>query len=83
MAELPASENRAGGGDGASTSKPASPPPFPAQPFNNTRANIAQNAGAKAPEDIPDTKVQTTPYRIETPAAAPKLKGDSKLSFQL
>ncbi|KAJ5110925.1 hypothetical protein N7532_001460 [Penicillium argentinense] len=82
MAELPASENRGGGGgDGASPSKPASPPPFPAQPFSNTRPTIAQNAGAKAPEDTPDTKVQTTPYRIETPAAAPKLKGDKVADF--
>jgi mediator of RNA polymerase II transcription subunit 12 len=75
MSEIPGSESRADG----TTSKPSSPPPLPAQPWSNVPADRSRNAGTQTAGDVPDTKVQTTPYRIQVPSVAPKIKGESKL----
>lgn len=74
MSEIPGSESRA---DGA-TSKPSSPPPLPVQPWSNAPADRSRNVGTQTTENMPDTKVQTTPYRIQVPSVAPKIKGESK-----
>lgn len=76
MSELPTSENR---GDNAS-GKPPSPPPMPTQSWNTALSERPKDAFAKSRDPSPDKKVQTTPYRIETPSVAPVLKGDSKLA---
>ncbi|KAJ5233688.1 uncharacterized protein N7469_005454 [Penicillium citrinum] len=78
ISEIPGSEGRT---DGA-PSKPASPPPFPVQPWTNAPKDRSRNAGTQVDEEfLPDTKVQTTPYRIQVPSAAPKIKGDRVADF--
>lgn len=74
MSEVPGSENR---GSNAPGSRLSSPPPFPAQPGSNAPPE-RQRAGSRSRDNSPDKKVQTTPYRIETPSAAPVYKGKSK-----
>lgn len=77
MSEVPGSENR---GDGATGSKPSSPPPFPAQPWTSIPPDRQVNTDLSLRDSSPVKKVSTTPYRIETPSEAPILKGDSKLT---
>lgn len=74
MSEIPGSESRTDG----TASKPSSPPPFPAQPWSNVPTDRSQTAGAQAAEDSPDITVQTTPYRIQVPSMAPKIKSESR-----
>lgn len=75
MSETPGSENR---GDNATNSRPSSPPPFPAQPWSSAPPEPPQDTSSRARDTSSDKKVQTTPYRIETPSMAPVLKGESK-----
>ena len=74
MSEIPGSESR---GDNATGSRPSSPPPFPAQPWCSAPPD-RQVTGSRSRDSSPDKKVQTTPYRIQTPSVAPMLKGESK-----
>lgn len=80
MSEVPNSENR---GDGTATSRPPSPPPFPAQPWTNAPPDRQRNVDSSSRDPSPVRKVSTVPYRVETPSAAPILKGDSKLTDSL
>lgn len=73
MSETSGSENR---GDTTTNTRLSSPPPFPAQPWSSAPPEPPQ--GPSSRDTAPDKKVQTTPYRIETPSAAPILKGESK-----
>jgi len=76
ISDIPGNENR---GDSATGTKPPSLPPLPAQPWKTPSA--VEPSGAepvKSRESSPVGAVQTTPYRIETPAVAPVYKGNSK-----
>lgn len=76
MSELPTAESR---GENATSSKPASPPPLPTQSWNTTVVGrTREETSSQSRDPSPDKKVQTTPYRIETPSAAPVLQADSK-----
>lgn len=75
MSETPGSENR---DDSATNSRPSSPPPLPAQPWSGARLEPRQETSSRSRDSSPGKKVQTTPYRIETPSVAPILKGQSK-----
>lgn len=55
--------------------KPASPPPLPTPPW---RFAPPGPSSSRSRESSPVKAVQTTPYRIETPSAAPALKGESE-----
>jgi mediator of RNA polymerase II transcription subunit 12 len=74
VSELPNNENR---GDGTG-SKPPSPPPLPAQPWEIPAVEPPATTVVKSRESSPVGAVQTTPYRIETPSAAPVYKNQSK-----
>jgi mediator of RNA polymerase II transcription subunit 12 len=74
MSEIPGIESR---GDNATGSRPSSPPPFPAQPWSIAPPDRPVT-GSRSRDSSPDKKVQTTPYRIQTPSVAPKFKGESK-----
>jgi mediator of RNA polymerase II transcription subunit 12 len=80
MSEVPSSENR---GDGTATSRPPSPPPFPARPWTNALPERQRNADSSSRDPSPVRKVSTVPYRVETPSEAPILKGESKLTNSL
>lgn len=75
MSELPSGENRS---DHATGLKSSTPPPFPSQPWTSAVPEGLQYTGSRSRENSPDKTVQTTPYRIETPAVAPILKAESK-----
>lgn len=75
MSETSGSENR---GDSTTNPRLSSPPPFPAQPWSSAPPAPPQDPSSRARDTSPDKKVQTTPYRIETPPVAPILKGESK-----
>jgi mediator of RNA polymerase II transcription subunit 12 len=76
IADLPNNDNR---NDSTTASKPPSPPPLPAQPWKTPAVAEPQGpALIKSRESSPVGAVQTTPYRIETPAAAPAYKGNSE-----
>lgn len=55
--------------------KPASPPPLPTPPW---RFAPQEPSSSRLRDSSPVKAVQTTPYRIETPAAAPALKDESE-----
>ena len=55
--------------------KPASPPPLPTPPW---RFVPQRPSSGRSRDSSPVKAVQTTPYRIETPPAAPALKGESE-----
>ena len=75
VSDIPGYENR---GDLATQSKPSSPPKLPAQPWNGIPADRLPSMGSRSRGLSPTKPVQTTPFRIETPPAAPLLKTDSK-----
>lgn len=75
MSETAGSESR---DDNADNSRPLSPPPFPTQPWSTTPRGPTQNTVPRSGDTSSFQKVQTTPYRIETPSTAPILKGESK-----
>ncbi|KAJ6009663.1 hypothetical protein N7522_004679 [Penicillium canescens] len=77
VSELPNSENR---GDGTG-SKPLSPPPLPAQPWEIPAVEPPATTVVKSRESSPVGAVQTTPYRIETPSAAPVYKNQKPADF--
>ncbi|KKK24898.1 hypothetical protein ARAM_000132 [Aspergillus rambellii] len=59
----------------------ASPPPFPLMPWRYTPPELS-SCNATTSQDLVQVKqVQTTPYRIEVPSAAPVLKGDKVADF--
>jgi mediator of RNA polymerase II transcription subunit 12 len=78
ISDIPGNDNR---GDGAGT-KLASIPPLPAQPWKTPPVvEPSGTAPIKSRESSPVGAVQTTPYRIETPAVAPLYKGNSRCPF--
>ncbi|EPS26667.1 hypothetical protein PDE_01605 [Penicillium oxalicum 114-2] len=79
ISEIPGHDHRSS--EHASGSKPPSPPPFPAQLWISDPAERQPDADSEACDPPPVKKVSTTPYRIETPAAAPILKGDKVAGF--
>lgn len=79
LSENSSTENR---GEIAANIGPASPPPFPVRPWSNAPPEPPQSTVPRSWETSPARKVQTTPYRIETPSVAPVLKGESEW-FQL
>lgn len=58
--------------------KPASPPPMPVPPWKHVAQEPEESN--KTSDSLPVKKVETTPYRIETPSIAPEIKGDSELA---
>ncbi|KAJ5306532.1 hypothetical protein N7508_005547 [Penicillium antarcticum] len=77
VSELPNSENR---GDVAG-SKPSSPPPLPAQPWKTPAVEPPATNVVKSRESSPVGAVQTTPYRIEIPSAAPIYHNEKPADF--
>ncbi|KAJ5766519.1 uncharacterized protein N7511_004135 [Penicillium nucicola] len=77
VSEIPNSENR---GDGAG-SKPLSPPPLPAQPWRTPAIEPPATNVVKSRESSPVGAVQTTPYCIETPSAAPLYHNEKPADF--
>ena len=75
MSDLSSSENRSDHTPGLLSS---SPPPFPALPWTKSQPDQLGDTGVRTTVASADKKVQTCPYRIETPSAAPILKGESK-----
>lgn len=57
--------------------KPASPPPMPVPPWKHVAQEPSESN--RTSDNQPGKKVETTPYRIETPPIAPEIKGDSEL----
>ncbi|KAJ5692168.1 hypothetical protein N7462_001591 [Penicillium macrosclerotiorum] len=78
MSDISGNENQ---GDGSAGSRPSSPPPFPAQPWANTLPERAANTSSRSRESSPVGPVSTVPYRIETPSAAPVIKGEKVADF--
>ncbi|KAJ5738342.1 Mediator complex subunit Med12 [Penicillium malachiteum] len=76
VSDLPSSDIR---GDHSTGSRPSSPPPFPAHPWNKFPRDSVEDSGPELKRVSPDQKVQTVPYRIETPSIAPALKAESKV----
>ncbi|KAJ6032303.1 Mediator complex subunit Med12 [Penicillium herquei] len=76
VSDLPGSEIR---GDNSTGCRPSSPPPLPAQPWNKFPRDSVEDSGPELKGVSPDQKVQTVPYRIETPSMAPTFKVESKV----
>lgn len=57
--------------------KPASPPPMPVPPWKHVSQE--PSGSNRTSDSLPVKKVETTPYRIETPSIAPEIKDDSEL----
>ncbi|KAJ5884979.1 hypothetical protein N7495_009489 [Penicillium taxi] len=76
MSDIPSSENR---GDNATGSRSLSPPPLPVQPWKSALPERLQPVRTREPSPV--KQVQTTPYRIEVPSAAPIIKGENVADF--
>lgn len=61
---------------GAQSGRPASPPPLPGLPWMDTLDS--DGLGPSISREHLSKEVQTTPYRIQVPTAAPVLKNESK-----
>ncbi|KAL4885017.1 hypothetical protein BJY04DRAFT_157817 [Aspergillus karnatakaensis] len=61
--------------------RPASPPPLPHLPWKSTATEDSETHRTKPPDAGIVKKVQTTPFRVEVPSAAPVFKGDKVADF--
>ncbi|KAL4862934.1 hypothetical protein BDV12DRAFT_35458 [Aspergillus spectabilis] len=61
--------------------RPASPPPFPHLPWKGPPPEDSGDNATRPPDSGTAKKVQTTPFRVEIPSAAPVLKGDKVADF--
>ena len=66
-------------GEDSTAEEVESPPPLPDVPWRFTPPDSPRSGdGDESKSSTPIGEVQTTPYHIEPPAAAPTLKGNSK-----
>ncbi|PYH44964.1 mediator of RNA polymerase II transcription subunit 12 [Aspergillus saccharolyticus JOP 1030-1] len=59
----------------------SSPPPLPLHPWKYSPQESPADDATKTAEAAPVKEVKTTPYRIEVPTIAPKIKGEKAADF--
>ncbi|RAL10547.1 uncharacterized protein BO97DRAFT_121678 [Aspergillus homomorphus CBS 101889] len=67
--------------DASAQGKTSSPPPLPLVPWKYTPQETTAKDTPKVAEVAPIKEVKTTPYRIEVPEVAPKIKGEKVADF--